>query len=213
MSRKLSFILVLALLALTVSGISAQDDLIPIRLQLQWVAQSQFAGYFAAVDQGFYADEGLDVTILEGAVEIVPQQVVASGGAEFGLAWVPKVLESREAGADLVNIAQIFQRSGTLEVSFVDTGIESVEDFAGMRIGTWGFGNEHELFAAMRAVDIDPNNPDDVTVVQQPFDMSLLHQRRSRCRRSHDLQRVCAGAGADQPGYRRTVPAGRPQCD
>ena len=96
------------------------------------------------------------------------------GGAEFGLAWVPKVLESNERGANLVNIAQVFQRSGTLEVSFVDTGIESVEDFAGMRIGTWGFGNEHELFAAMRAVDIDPENADDVTVIQQPFDMSLL---------------------------------------
>lgn len=174
MSKKLRFILVLVLLTLAVSGVTAQDDLIPIRLQLQWVAQSQFAGYFAAVAQGFYADEGLDVTILEGAVEIVPQQVVASGGAEFGIAWVPKVLESREAGADLVNIAQIFQRSGTLQVSFVDTGIESVEDFAGMNIGTWGYGNEHELFAAMRAVDIDPNNTDDATVIQQPFDMSLL---------------------------------------
>lgn len=153
---------------------TADGHLTPVKLQLQWVAQSQFAGYFAAVDLGFYEDEGLDVTILEGAVEIVPQQVVASGAAEFGLAWVPKVLESNERGAELVNIAQVFQRSGTLEVSFVDTGIESVEDFRGMRIGTWGFGNEHELFAAMRAVGIDPENADDVTVIQQPFDMSLL---------------------------------------
>jgi NitT/TauT family transport system substrate-binding protein len=87
---------------------------------------------------------------------------------------VPKVLESNEQGVNLVNIAQVFQRSGTLEVSFVDTGIESVEDFRGMRIGTWGFGNEHELFAAMRAAGIDPGNADDVTVIQQPFDMSLL---------------------------------------
>ncbi len=173
MLKKLSLLLVVVMV-LAVTGVTAQDDMVPVRLQLQWVAQSQFAGYFAALDQGFYADEGLDVTILEGAVEIVPQQVVASGGAEFGLAWVPKVLESREAGADLVNIAQVFQRSGTLEVSFVDTGIESVADFAGMRIGSWGFGNEHELFAAMRAEGIDPNNPDDVTIVQQPFDMSLL---------------------------------------
>jgi NitT/TauT family transport system substrate-binding protein len=172
--RKLTASIVLLALLLGVAFASADGHLTPIKLQLQWVAQSQFAGYFAAVDQGFYADEGLDVTILEGAVEIVPQQVVTSGGAEFGLAWVPKVLESREAGANLVNIAQVFQRSGTLEVSFVDTGIESVEDFRGMRIGTWGFGNEHELFAAMRAMDIDPNNPEDVTVVQQPFDMSLL---------------------------------------
>ena len=172
--RKLTSLIVVMLLLLGGAVVSADGHLTPIKLQLQWVAQSQFAGYFAAVDQGFYEEEGLDVTILEGAVEIVPQQVVTSGGAEFGLAWVPKVLESREAGANLVNIAQVFQRSGTLEVSFVDTGIESVEDFEGMRIGTWGFGNEHELFAAMRAVDIDPNNPEDVTVVQQPFDMSLL---------------------------------------
>lgn len=167
----LVFVLLLGLLAL--SGVAAQE-LTPVRLQLQWVAQSQFAGYFAAKDLGFYEEEGLDLTILEGAVEIVPQQVVAAGGAEFGIAWVPKVLESREAGANLVNIAQVFQRSGTLEVSFVDSGIESVEDFAGRNVGTWGFGNEHELFAAMRAVGIDPNNPDDVTIVQQPFDMSLL---------------------------------------
>lgn len=173
--KKLLSLFVALCLTLSVGVTIAQDDdLIPVSLQLQWVAQSQFAGYYAAVDQGFYEDEGLDVTILEGAVEIVPQQVVAAGDAEFGIAWVPKVLESREAGADLVNVAQIFQRSGTLQVSFVDTGIEGVEDFSGMRIGTWGFGNEHELFAAMRAEDIDPENPDDVTMIQQPFDMSLL---------------------------------------
>ena len=163
----------LLVLLIGVFSTSAQD-MTPVKLQLQWVAQSQFAGYFAAVDQGFYADEGLDVEILEGAVEIVPQQVVASGGAEFGIAWVPKVLESNEQGVNLVNIGQVFQRSGTLEVSFVDSGIESVADFSGRNIGTWGFGNEHELFAAMRAEDIDPENPEDVTIVQQPFDMSLL---------------------------------------
>lgn len=172
--RKLSAVFaVVMLFALLVGGAGAQD-LVPIRLQLQWVAQSQFAGYYAALAQGYYEEEGLDVTILEGAVEIVPQQVVASGAAEFGIAWVPKVLESREAGADLVNIAQIFQRSGTLEVSFVDAGITSVADLRGKRVGTWGFGNEHELFAALRAEGIDPDNAEDVTIVQQPFDMSLL---------------------------------------
>lgn len=171
----LLFVLVLPLGVFSAGLGAAQDeDMVSVNLQLQWVAQSQFAGYFAARDLGFYEAEGLDVTILEGAVEIVPQQVVASGGAEFGLAWVPKVLESNEQGVNLVNIAQVFQRSGTLEVSFVDTGIESVEDFEGMRIGTWGFGNEHELYAAMRAADIDPDSADDVTIVQQPFDMSLL---------------------------------------
>ena len=121
-------LMVLLVGALLSASVVAQDDLIPIRLQLQWVAQSQFAGYYAAVANGYYEEEGLDVTILEGAVEIVPQQVVASGGAEFGIAWVPEVLASREADADLVNIAQVFQRSGTLEVSFVEIGRASCRE-------------------------------------------------------------------------------------
>ncbi len=155
----------------------AVAELIPVRLQLQWVTQSQFAGYYAALDQGYYKEEGLDVKILEGAVEIVPQQVVAADQAEFGIAWVPKVLASREQDADLVNIAQIFQRSGTLEVSWKDSGITKPEDWKGKRIGTWGFGNEFELFAALRKAGIEPDNADDVTIVQQPFDMSLLLNR------------------------------------
>ena len=152
-------------------------ELTPVSLQLQWVTQSQFAGYFAAVDQGFYEEQCLDLTILEGAVDIVPQQVVASGQAEFGLAWVPKVLASRAEGADLVNIAQVFQRSGTLEVSWADAPVRTIADMAGKKVGTWGFGNEHELFVAMRAEGIDPNNPDDVTVIQQSFDMLALLNR------------------------------------
>ncbi len=154
-----------------------EEELTPVRLQLQWVAQSQFAGYYAAQTQGFYEDEGLDLTILEGAVEIVPQQVVAAGDADFGIAWVPKMLASRQQGADLVNIAQIFQRSGTLQVAWADSGIETVDDWAGKRVGTWGFGNEWEVFAALRKHGIDPDDPDQVTIVQQPFDMSLLLNR------------------------------------
>jgi len=145
-----------------------------VMLQLQWVTQSQFAGYYAAVDKGFYEDEGLDVSIKVGAVEIVPQQVVATGGADFGIAWLPKVLASREQGAKLVNIAQVFQRSGTLEVSFKEKNITKPDDWKGKKVGTWGFGNEPELYAAMRKVGIDPTKASDVTIVAQPFDMSLL---------------------------------------
>jgi NitT/TauT family transport system substrate-binding protein len=152
-------------------------ELTPVTIQLQWVTQSQFAGYYAAKEKGFYEEECLDVTIKEGAVEIVPQQVVAAGDAEFGVAWVPKMLASREQGADLVNIAQIFQRSGTLQVAWADAGIETVEDWAGKRVGTWGFGNEWEVYAALRQAGIEPNDPDQVTIVQQPFDMSLLLNR------------------------------------
>ena len=153
---------------------ATSGELTPVRLQLQWVAQSQFAGYYAALGEGYYEEEGLDVTILEGAPEIVPQQVCANGGAEFCLAWVPKALQSRAEGADLVNIGQVFQRSGTLSVSFKAKGIESVDDLRGMRVGVWDFGNEHEVFAALRQAGIDPENPDDVTIKIQPFDMTLL---------------------------------------
>ncbi len=153
------------------------DTPTPVSLQLQWVTQSQFAGYFAARDQGIYEEFCLDVTILEGAVDIVPQQVVASGQAEFGLAWVPKVLASRAEGANLVNIAQVFQRSGTLEVSWADAPVNSIADMAGKKVGTWGFGNEHELFVALRNEGLDPDNPDDVGVVQQSFDMLALLNR------------------------------------
>lgn len=177
MKRKwiLLAVLVTVLLVLSACG-GGEAELTPVRVQLQWVAQSQFAGYYAALAEGYYADEGLDVTILEGAPDIVPQQVCVNGGAEFCTAWVPKALESREAGADLVNIAQIFQRSGTRQVAFADSGITSVEDLRGKRVGVWGFGNEHEVFAALRQAGIDPENPNDVTIVVQPFDMTLLLQ-------------------------------------
>ena len=141
----------------------------PVRLQLQWFAQSQFAGYYVAQDLGFYEDQCLDVTILEGAVEIVPQQVLATGGAEFGLAWVPKALVSRDAGADIVNIAQVFERSGTLEVSWADSGITEPADWAGKTVGNWGFGNEFELTAAINRFDVE-----DVELVGQDFTMTAL---------------------------------------
>lgn len=151
---------------------AADGELTPVTLQLQWFAQGQFAGYYAAVDQGFYEAAGLDVTITEGGADIVPQTVLADGGADFAIAWVPKALASREQGAMITDVAQIFQRSGTLQVSFADAGIDSVEDLAGKNVGSWGFGNEFELFAALTEAGLDPMT--DVTLVQQAFDMSGL---------------------------------------
>jgi NitT/TauT family transport system substrate-binding protein len=151
---------------------TACETTTPVSLQLQWVTQAQFAGYFAAQDQGFYAAQCLDVTIVEGGVDIVPQQQLADGAVDFALSWVPKALASRQAGANIVNIAQIFQRSGTLQVSFKDAGIATSADFAGKKIGNWGFGNEFEIFAALTKAGIDPATG--VELVQQQFDMAGL---------------------------------------
>ncbi|MDH3681965.1 MAG: ABC transporter substrate-binding protein [Acidimicrobiia bacterium] len=151
---------------------AADGELTPVNLQLQWFTQAQFAGYYAAVDQGFYEDAGLDVTILEGGVDIVPASVLDSGAADFAVSWVPRGLVPREEGVNITNIAQIFQRSATLQVAFADSGISSVDDLAGRNVGNWGFGNEFELLAGLRSAGLDPDA--DVTLVQQNFDMLAL---------------------------------------
>jgi NitT/TauT family transport system substrate-binding protein len=142
-----------------------------VTLQLQWFTQGQFAGYFAAIDQGYYREKGLDVRIKEGGVDIVPQTVLAQGQADYAIAWVPKALASREQGAAITDVAQIFQRSGTRQVAFATKGITEPTQFAGKKIGNWGFGNEFELFAGMTKAGLKPS---DVTLVQQQFDMQAL---------------------------------------
>jgi NitT/TauT family transport system substrate-binding protein len=143
-----------------------------VKLQLQWVTQAQFGGYFAAVDQGFFQKAGLDVQIVEGGVDIPPQKTLASGAVDFAISWVPKALAEREAGAKVTDIAQVFQRSGTLQVSFKDKNITKASDFKGKNIGNWGFGNEFEIFAALSANKLDPAK--DVKLLQQNFDMNGL---------------------------------------
>ena len=143
-----------------------------VKLQLQWFTQAQFAGYYAAVDQGFFKDAGLEVEIVEGGVDIAPQKQLATGAVDFAISWVPKALADREAGAKVTNIAQVFQRSGTLQVSFKDKGITKAADFKGKKIGNWGFGNEYEIFAALSKAGLDPAK--DVTLLAQNFDMNGL---------------------------------------
>lgn len=148
---------------------SGSGKLTPVKLQLQWVAQAQFAGYYAAVAQGFYKDEGLDVQIVEGGPDIVPIDALTAGDVDFAISWVPKVLGSIEAGAKVTDVAQIFERSATTQISFKDKGITSPADFKGKKIGSWGYGNEWELFAGMQK---DGLTVKDISLVQQAFDMN-----------------------------------------
>ena len=151
---------------------AASGGLTPIKLQLQWFFQAQFAGYIAAVDQGFYKEQGLDVQLLEGGVDIVPQTVLAQGKADYAVAWVPKALASREQGAQITDVGQFFARSGTYQVAFANKGINGAGDLKGKKVGNWGFGNEFELFAGLTKAGLDPGK--DVTLVQQQFDMQAL---------------------------------------
>ncbi|WP_173921583.1 ABC transporter substrate-binding protein [Agromyces sp. Marseille-P2726] len=148
-------------------------DLTPVKLQLQWLPQGQFAGYFAAQELGYFEEEGLDVEIIPSGGDIVPQDALANGDVDYAIAWVPKVLGSIEQGANLTEIAQIFQRSGTLQVSWADSGITSVADFEGKKIGSWGFGNEWEIFAAMADEGLDSTT---VQIITQDFNMNAFLQ-------------------------------------
>jgi len=164
---------------------SSSAEAATVRLQLQWAPQAQFAGYFAAEKQGYYAAENLTVEILDGGPTIVPQQVgSAPDGPEFTISWVPKVLEARQSGSDLVDIAQIFQRSGTLSVAWADSGMDDICDFAGKKVGVWDFGNEFEVTAGLATTcTLTPgleNNGDPATQYQkviQAFDMVAFLNR------------------------------------
>jgi NitT/TauT family transport system substrate-binding protein len=148
---------------------SGSTKLTPVKLQLQWYAQAQFAGYYAAVAKGYYKDEGLDVSIVEGSADIVPIDSLTAGDVDYAISWVPKVLGSIEAGAKVTDVAQIFERSATTQISFKDKGITSPADLKGKKVGSWGYGNEWELFAGMQKAGVTLK---DISLVQQAFDMN-----------------------------------------
>ena len=151
-------------------------DLDKVTLQSKWVVQAQFAGYYAALDQGYYEDEGLEVDIRPGGPDIVPEQVVLGGQAEFGINWLDSTLATRDKGQEIVNIAQVFTRSGMTEVTWKDTGFDQITDLRGKKVGVWLGGNEHKLFAALNKNGLNPQK--DVEIVAQPFDMELFLNRQ-----------------------------------
>lgn len=155
---------------------AADGDFTPlssIKLQLQWLPQAQFAGYYVALDKGYFEEEGFDdVEVLPSGGDIVPQDALVAGDVDFAVAWVPKVLGTLEnQGVELTDIAQVFQKSGTTQVSWKGSGITSVDDFEGKRIGSWGFGNEWEIFAAMADKGLDAST---VQITTQDFSMNAL---------------------------------------
>ena len=188
---------------------TADAELTPVKLQLQWVAQAQFAGYYAAVDQGYYEDEGLDVEIVEGGADIVPQDVLRpatsttrSRGCRRCSARSSRAPRSPTSRRSSSAARRPRSRSRTRTSP-------TPADLEGKKVGSWGFGNEWELFAGMQKAGVDASK--DIELVQQAFDMNALPRRRHRRRPGDDLQRVRAGAGDREPGHRRAVPARGPQ--
>ena len=165
--------------ALTTGAAHAADQL---TLQLKWVTQGQFAGYYVAKDKGFYEAEGLDVTIKPGGPDIAPPQVIAGGGADVIIDWMPSALASREKGVPLVNIAQPFKKSGMMLTCRKETGITSPEDFKGRTLGVWFFGNEYPFLSWMSQLNMPTaGGADGVTVLKQGFNVDPLLQKQADC--------------------------------
>ena len=162
------------------STVSHAND--EVTLQLKWVTQAQFAGYYVALEHGYYEEAGLDVTIKPGGPDIAPPQVIAGGGADVIIDWMPSALASRERGVPLVNIAQPFKSSGMMLTCRKDTGIESPEDFRGKTLGVWFFGNEYPFLSWMSKLGIPTEGGDDgVTVLKQGFNVDPLLQKQADC--------------------------------
>ena len=149
-----------------------------LTVQLKWVTQSQFAGYYAAVTKGYYKAFGLDVTLKVGGPSITPEQVVASGQAQIGIDWLPSLLATRDTGTNLVNIAQMFARAGMTEITWKDSGINSIAAMRGKTVGVWCCGNQFELYAALTKHGMDPAKQQGVKIFNQPFTMTDFLARR-----------------------------------
>ncbi len=159
-------------------GVAADD----VTLQLKWVTQAQFAGYYVALEKGFYEEEGLDVTIKPGGPDIAPTQVLAGGGADVTVEWMPAALAAREKGLPMVNIAQPFKSSGMMLTCRKDAGISSTDDFKGKTLGVWFFGNEFPFLSYMSQLGLSTDGGEEgVTVLKQGFNVDPLLQNQAAC--------------------------------
>jgi len=200
MRTKLTSMLLAVSVAMTSSVAFAADK---VTLQLKWVTQAQFAGYFVAKDKGFYKEEGLDVTIKPGGPDVAPPQVIAGGGADVIIDWMPSALASREKGLALVNIAQPFKRSGMMLTCRKDSGVKAPSDFPGRTLGVWFYGNEYPFLSWMSRLEIATDgSANGVTVLKQGFNVDPILQKQADCVSTMTYneywQIIDAGLGADE---------------
>ncbi len=172
----------MVLLVLTTGLAFAAHAADKVTIQLKWVTQAQFGGYYVAQDKGYYSAAGLDVTIKPGGPDIATPQVIAGGGADVIVDWMPSALASREKGVSLVNIAQIFKKSGMMLTCRKDSGIKSPSDFRGKTLGVWFYGNEYPFLSWMSQLGIPTKGGSNgVTVLKQGFNVDPILQKQAEC--------------------------------
>ncbi len=179
MQKRIASLLLASALSLSAAHAFAADK---VTLQLKWVTQAQFGGYYVAKEKGYYEAEGLDVDIKPGGPDIAPPQVLAGGGADVIVDWMPSALATREKGVPLVNIAQPFKKSGMMLTCLKESGVKTPEDFKGKTLGVWFFGNEYPFLSWMAHLKIPTTGgADGVTVLKQGFNVDPLLQKQAAC--------------------------------
>jgi NitT/TauT family transport system substrate-binding protein len=177
--KKIAGVIAGAAVALSTVSAQAADK---VTIQLKWVAQAQFAGYFVAKEKGFYKDAGLDVTIKPGGPDVAPPQVIAGGGADVVVDWMPSALASREKGVPLVNISQTFKKSGLELTCRAETGIKKPTDLKGKVTGVWYGGNEYPFLSWMSKLGFKTDgSPAGVKIIKQGFNVDPLLQKQADC--------------------------------
>jgi NitT/TauT family transport system substrate-binding protein len=177
---KKSLFTIVSAAAIVAAGAAQSAD--KVTLQLKWVTQAQFAGYYVAKDKGYYKDENLDVTIKPGGPDVAPEQVIAGGGADVVVDWMPAALAAREKGAAMVNIAQPFKHSGLELTCRADTGVKTPADLKGRTLGVWFYGNEYPFLNWMGKLGYKTDgSPGGVKVLKQGFNVDPLLQKQADC--------------------------------
>jgi NitT/TauT family transport system substrate-binding protein len=201
--KKMKKLLMSAAAAMALLASTAAANAEAVTIQLKWVTQAQFAGYLVAQSKGFYKEAGLEVTIKPGGPDINPQQVLAGGGADVVVDWMPSALATREKGQNVVNIAQPFKKSGMMLTCRAETGIKAPTDFKGKKLGVWFFGNEYPFLSWMSQLGLGTNGgADGVEVIKQGFNVDPLIQKQADCVSTMTYneywQVIDAGIPADQ---------------
>ena len=135
--RSLCWIIGLLIAATANSQDSEPQALDNVTLQLRWVPQAQFIGYYVADTLGFYEQEGVSVSIVPGGPGVNPVESLSDGSVDVAVEWLSSALESREFGHRPVNIAQILQRSSLMIICKKERGIRFTEDLINKTISVW----------------------------------------------------------------------------
>ncbi len=169
MTRLSSIMLRYLIVFFVAVSISSQaQELRKVRIAPHWIPQSQFAGYYVALEKGIYKKYNLDVEIIQGGPRTSSAELLRKGETEFALLWLSNAIQLRHQGVQLVNIAQLVNRSSLMLVARKSSGIKTPKDMNGKKVGIWGGDFEIQPMAFIKKYNLK------VRTIQQGNSINLF---------------------------------------